>query len=74
MSEQTIEEQQNLLKNKKIHDNAAIIANVIELVGSVVARVSTNAALAYKTTENNLTRSVLFNTVGNSVKSKLKER
>lgn len=74
MSEQTIEEQQNLLKNKKIHDNAAIIANVIELVGSVVARVSTNAALASKTTENNLTRSVLFNTVGNSVKSKLKER
>lgn len=72
MSDLTIEEQQSLLKNKKIFDNAAVTSNIVELVSSVISRAN-GKDIAYTSGNDNLSRKVLNNLVTSRLKSKLLE-
>lgn len=70
MSDLTLEEEQDRIRLKKIADNTLVLANIIELTSSTIARVNGKDA---EYSKENLTRSVLSNIVAKRLKVKLKE-
>lgn len=70
MSESTLNEITEHAKNTRVHKNAVVLANIIELACACVKRVSCGeAAQALEGGEMN--RDVLANIVANRVKEKL---
>lgn len=72
MSDMTVEEQQSVIKNKKIFDNAVVTSNIIELVAGTLSRVN-GKDVAYTSGKDNLSRKVLNNLVSVRLKNKLLE-
>lgn len=66
----TLEEQQSKVKNAKIFENTVVVANIAELVASVISRVN-GKDIAYSNGKDNLSRSVLNNLVASRLKNKL---
>lgn len=70
MSDLTIEEQQNVVKTKKVADNAVTLSNVVELATSVVIKLA-GKDIADSINKQSLNRSVLSNMVANRIKDKI---
>jgi hypothetical protein len=70
MSDLTIEEQENIGKNKRILDNAITLSNVTELAVSVILRVA-GKDIADSIDKQSLNRAVLTNLVANRIKEKV---
>jgi len=70
MSDLTIEEQANLLKTKKIMDNAVVLSNVVELATSVIIKIA-GKDIADSINKQSLNRTVLSNMVANRIKEKM---
>lgn len=66
----TLEEQQSKVKNTKTFENTVVVANIVELVASVISRVN-GKDIAYSNGKDNLSRSVLNNLVASRLKNKL---
>lgn len=66
----TLEEQQSKVKNTKIFENTVVVANIVELVSSVISRVN-GKDIAYSNGKDNLSRGVLNNLVASRLKNKL---
>lgn len=70
MSDLTLEEQQSVLKNKQIFNNAVSLSNVVELATSVIVRIA-GKDIADSIDKQSLNRNVLSNLVANRIKEKL---
>ena len=70
MSDLTIEEQQNLIKNKNIAENAISLSNIVELATSVVIKVA-GKDIADTIGNESVNRNVLSNLVANRIKEKV---
>lgn len=70
MSDLTIQEQQDLLKTKKILANAVPLANVVELATSIVINLA-GKDIADSINKQSLNRNVLSNLVANRIKEKI---
>ena len=70
MSDLTLEEQQSVLKNKQIFNNAVSLSNVVELATSVIVRIA-GKDIADSIDKQSLNRNVLSNLVANRTKEKL---
>lgn len=66
----TLEEQQSVVRNTSVIENAVPVGNIIELVTSVVIRIA-GKDIADSVDKQSLTRSVLSILVANRVKEKL---
>lgn len=63
-------EQQMYLKNERIYKNAAVLANVLELSSSVIAKVC-ESELSDTINGDSITKSVLLNIVANRIKDRV---
>lgn len=70
MSDLTVQEQQDLLKTKKILDNAVPLANVVELATSIVINLA-GKDIADSINKQSLNRTVLSNLVANRIKQRI---
>lgn len=70
MTDLTIEEQQNVVKAKKVADNAVTLSNIVELATSVVIKLA-GKDIADSINKQSLNRTVLSNMVANRIKEKV---
>lgn len=70
MSDNVLTEIADKAKTDRVHENAVILANVVELVCSVVKRVALSD-VSNALGEQSLNRDVLANVVANRIKEKL---
>lgn len=70
MSDLTLDEQQDLLKTKKIVDNAVVLSNIVEIATSVVIKMA-GKDVADSINNQSLNRTVLSNLVANRIKEKI---
>jgi len=70
MSDLTLQEQESVLKTKKIFDNAVSLSNIIELTVSIISNIA-GKDIADTINKESINRAVLSNIVSNRIKEKL---
>lgn len=70
MSDLTVEQQQTVIKNKRIFENAVSISNIVELATSVIVRIA-GKDIADTIDTQSVNRSILSNLVANRIKEKI---
>lgn len=70
LTDLTLEEQQNIARNRSIFENAVTVSNIVELATSVVSRIA-GKDIADSIDKESLSRNVLSNLVANRIKEKI---
>lgn len=70
MSDLTLKEQEDIIKNTNVLDNAVVLSNIIELATSVIIKIA-GQDIADTLNKESLNRNILTNLVSNRLKEKL---